>query len=131
MDAQRRIHAARDRWSELTAAEAAALANTDWSAVNRCQQAKATLQTEIDELVNQLEAGARRQHPSALSLLSRELQALFAPLIEGERRNAATLEHLRVRARERRHELDRSQLNLRRLQQSYGWSRGCAWQSYS
>jgi hypothetical protein len=117
-------------WRTWTEAEAEALRGADWRQVDRCQEAKETLQTEILRLTESAQAEAEQAGISPSDALG-EIRGLIADLIPLEAANGRLLEQHRLSHGRQRDEMEQTSQNLQRVRRSYVPRPEAAWQSYS
>jgi hypothetical protein len=111
------INALLEQWRQLTLHESVALRGQDWVGVRACQEAKATLQSQINLLPG---------NPAA----NPKVRQFATELVALENENSRYLTGQMQSLQAARRELDGSARNLQRVRHSYCQSNAGNWQSY-
>jgi hypothetical protein len=117
-------------WRRLADAEGQAIRAGNWALVAECQNAVATLRSQIDRLSPSV--AAPRGKPSVTSRQrASDLRGSILELIELQRKNLASLEERRRRLSEHVENLTSAGRKLRSIQRSYSTPATGGFSSYS
>ncbi len=130
MTAHEQLSRLYEEWRRLSEGEAESIRAEAWPRLAGIQDHKADLQRQIIAASEPFEAELARAQATG-HVLENPFRLVVQELILLETRNAEILAERRHAADRERAELDRSSLNLRLVQRSYGHPLGSAWYSYS
>lgn len=126
MSACQTLHDYYSQWRNLSRAEGEAIEAAAWPQVNKCQEAKKRLQSDITAVTEAAQAElANQEH------FDREFRPMIAELIEMEKTNGVLLSGKISMAEREQLSLACASRNLRSVRCAYSPVKSAAWNSYS
>lgn len=113
-----------ERWRELSLAEAEAIRQERWEAVDRLQQHKQQLQPFIEGIFRELSPDDARQ-------LQQQFRSVVQELLTLEQHNAVAVAEVYRRAQQQATHAQQTQRALHQVQSAYTTAHAPTWQTYS